>query len=243
MKKSQKRWFALQIAAPALIGFGFAVYYYIQHYTFLYSRPLVGPITTLCLIVFAGYALTLYPKTLQDLRIKTPAQIRHDSWLKIFYYHLPVVLLIITFVVGWMYFTRWLMKWAAGDYFPGLEGLMFLLALLMLGQELMKYLDRKPALRDYVEKKDPEQAPLRLSEKQLQVLIIGQSLLFLLLAWSGFALATGLLLALGKGFLSAEWMIIFIIFAFTPVLVGMIKLEGRVEKWARDHLYIPWNSK
>ena len=242
MKKSQKRWFALQIAAPALLGFGFAVYYYVQNYSFLYSRPLLGPITTLCLVVFAGYALTLYPKTLHDLRIKTPAQIRHDSWLKLLYYHLPMVLLIVTLIVGWMYFTRWLMKWAAGDYFRGLEGLMFLLALLMPGQELMKYLDRRPGLRDYLEKKDPDQPPLRLTDRQLKILIIGQSLLFLLLAWSGFALVTGILLALAKGFLSAEWIIIFVIFAFTPVLVGMIRLETRMEKWARDHLYIPWNS-
>lgn len=242
MKKSQKRWFALQIAAPALIGFGFAVYYYVQNYNFLYSQPLVGPITTLCLIVFAGYALTLYPKTLHELRIKTPAQIRHDSWLKIFYYHLPIVLLMVTFVVAWMYFTRWLMRWAAGDYFPGLEGIMFLLALLMLGQELMKYLDRRTGLRDYLQKKNPEQAPLRLTDRQLKMLVIGQSLLFLFLAWFGFALTTGLLLTLTKRFLSADWIIIFIIFAFTPVLVGMIRLEVRIEKWGRDHLYIPWNS-
>lgn len=242
MKKSQKRWFALQIATPALIGFGFAVYYYVQHYSLLYSKPLVGPISTLCLVVFAGYALTLYPKTLQDLRTKTPAQIRHNSWLKIFYYHLPLVLLIVTFVVGWMYFTRWLMKWAAGAYFPGLEGLMFLLALLMLGQELMKYLERRPGLRDYIEKKDPEQAPLKLTERQLKVLIIGQSLLFLLLAWLAFAVATSLILWIGKSFLSGEWIIIVIIFAFTPILVGLIRMELHLEKWGRDHLYIPWKT-
>ena len=120
---------------------------------------------------------------------------------------------------------------------------MFLLALLMPGQELMKYLDRRPGLQDYLEQKDPDQPPLRLTDRQLKVLIIGQSLLFLLLAWSGFALVTGILLALVKGFLSAEWIIILVIFAFTPILVGMIKLEARIEKWARDHLYIPWNSQ
>jgi len=242
MKRSQKRWFALQIAAPALIGFGLTLYYYVQNYSFLYSKPIVGPITTLCLLVFGAYAFTLYPRTLHDLRSKTPAQIRHDSWLKIFYYHLPIVFLITSFVVGWMYFTRWLMKWAAGAYFPGLEGLMFLLALLMLGQEFMKYLARRPGLRDYIEKKEPEQARLKLTNRQLKVLIIGQSLLFLLLAWLAFAIATALLLALGKDFLSAEWIIIFIIFAFTPILVGLIRLELRLEKWSRDHFYIPWNS-
>ncbi|MBX2875848.1 MAG: hypothetical protein KTR30_27255 [Saprospiraceae bacterium] len=242
MKKSQKRWFALQITAPALIAFGFALYHYTQNYSLLYSKPLVGPITTLCLFVFGAYAVTLYPKTLHDLRSKTPAQVRHDNWLKIFYYHLPIALLIVTFVVGWMYFTRWLMKWAAGAYFPGLEGLMFLLGLLMPGQEVMKYLERRPGLRAYIGKNDPEQAPLKLTEKQLKVLIIGQSLLFLTLAWLAFAIATSLLLSLVKNFLSAEWIIILIIFTYTPIIVGLIKLELRFEKWGRDHLYIPWSS-
>lgn len=241
MKKSKKRWIALQISAPALTIFGFGLYYYIQHYDFLYSKALVGPLSSLALFVWAGYALTLYPKTLHLLRHKTPAELRIENWLKTPFYYIPIALLILAFVVGWMYFTRAIMQWAAGPFFPGLAGLLFILALLMLGQEVMKYLDRRAGLRNYLAQKNPAQGELKLSPKQLKVLVIVQSIFFITFVWLGFTVAT-LLLLLAKDFLSDFLVILGIIIAFTPVIMGMIKLELKLEKWGRDQLYIPWKS-
>lgn len=241
MKKSQKRWIALQISAPALTIFGFGLYYYIQNYHSLYSKALVGPLSTLALVVWGAYALTLYPKSLHSLKYKTVAEVKYENWAKTLFYYIPIALSILAFVVGWMYFTRAVMQWAAGPYFPSLAGLLFILALLMLGQEVMKYLDRREGLRRYLVQKNPTHGELKFSPKQLKVLVIAQSIFFITLTWCGFTAATFLLL-LAKAFLSDYLVVLAIIIAFTPIIVGMIKLEIKLEKWGRDQLYIPWKS-
>ena len=186
--------------------------------------------------------MTLYPKTLLLLKTKSPAELKQLNWIKTLLFYLPIALLVLAFVAGWLYFTRVTMQWAAGKYFPGLEGLLFLLAFLMLGQEVMKYLGRKSGLNTYLVSKAPEQPQLKLSRQALKLLVVAQSLGFLLLTWLGFILATLLLTHLGERGLSNYWLILSVIIAYTPIILGAIQLEKRLEKWARDHLYIPWNS-
>lgn len=242
MKKAQRRWIALQIAAPALIAFGCSLYYYIKNYDYLYSKALVGPLATLSLIVFAAYALTLYPKTLMLLKTRTPAELRYLNWGKTLLIYLPIALLVLVIVAGWIYFSQATIKWAASEYYPGLTGLMFVFAFLMLLQEVMKYLDRRKGLKEYLHPRSRNRVELKFSTAALKVLIVAQSLVFLLVVWFGFTIVTALVIFLARIFLPQGMVMLTILFLYIPVIIISGKLELKLEKWGRDHLYIPWSS-
>lgn len=243
MKKSKRRWLALQIAAPALILFGLSVYYYVQNYSYLYSKALLGPLATLSLIVFGAYALTLYPKTLMLLKTRSPQELRQLNWGKTVLVYIPIALSILGFVAGWLYFTRMTIQWAAGEYFSGLTGLIFVFAFLMILQEVMKILDRQKGLQDYLTSRDRHRPQLKFSASVLRFLVIAQSLVYLAVVWFGFTLVTFLVVLLSKIFLPPSLVLLGVLFLYIPVIIGFGKLELMLEKWGRDYLYIPWSSR
>ncbi len=242
MKKSQKRWIALQIAAPALIAFGIGLYYYIKNYNYLYSNGLLGPLATLSLTVFAAYALTLYPKTLMLLNTRSPSELRQLNWTKTLLIYIPIALLVLAIIAGWLYFSQATIKWAASEYYPGLTGLMFVLAFLMLLQEVMKYLDRRKGLKNYLHPRSRNRVELKFSSPILKLLIVAQSLAFLLTVWFGFTIVTALVIFLARVFLPPAMVMLTILFLYIPVIIIAGKMELKLEKWGRDHLYIPWSS-
>lgn len=243
MKKSQKRWLALQISAPALIAFGFGLYYYIKNYDYLYSNGLLGPLATLSLVVFAAYALTLYPKTLMLLKTRSPRELRQLNWNQTLLIYIPIALLVLAIVAGWLYFSQATIRWASSEYYPGLKGLMFVLAFLMLLQEAMKYLDRRKGLKTYLHSRNRHREQLKFSRSTLKVLVVVQSILFILVVWFGFTIVTALVIYLANIFLPPAMVMLTIMFLYIPVIIISGKLELKFEKWGRDHLYIPWSSR
>lgn len=231
---------AFLIALPALTVFFVLLYLFIGYYDELYSTFL-GPLSGIFLLFMGAYALTLpfnINLALQRFDIRTTTQ---KFFIRPLLIYLPLVLLISASVVLWVYFARISMQWAAQQYFPALETLIYFMTLLMVLQEVMKYLARKEGLSLYEGLPDSARN-LKLSQSVLRVAIILQSVGFLLISWSLFALSTAGIRWLAQDYLSSFLLIMACLISLIIIIGLMIKLEQKLEKQGRDQLYIPWKS-
>lgn len=231
---------AVLIALPALTIFFVLLSLLIIYYTPLYETFL-GPLYALFVFVAAAYALTLPFKINLELKQADIKTVIDKHLTQTFVFYLPIALLISGAVVFWVYFARSSMQWAAQSHFVTLEKLVYFMTLLMVLQEVMKYLSRRKGLATY--ENNPSSAKnLKLGSLALQVLVIFQSVFFLFLNWSLFTLCIAGIRWLVKDLLSD--FILFMVFMLAIILVIglMIKLERRLEKYGRDQLFIPWKS-
>lgn len=240
MKGSKRKLMAILIALPALAIFFVLLSLLIVYYDSLYETFL-GPLYALFVFVVAAYALTLPFKVHLELgqtEIKTVIQ---KHLIQTFTFYIPIALLLCGAVVFWVYFARSSMQWAAQSHFVALEKLVYFMTLLMVLQEVMKFLSRRKGLNAY--EKGPANAKnLKWNSSILQFLVIFQSVFFLFLNWSLFVLCIAVIRGLVKGFFSDFILFMAFVLAMILVIGVMIKLERSLEKYGRDQLFIPWKS-
>ncbi len=240
MKRSKRILLAFLIALPALTFFFVLLYFFIVYYDELYTTFL-GPLSGLFLLFIGAYALTLpfnINLVLQRFDIQTTIQ---KFFIRLLLIYLPLALMICSSVVLWVYFARTSMQWAAQHYFPVLETLIYFMTLLMVLQEVMKYLARKEGLSLY-KGRHISARNLRWSLPVLRIVIVLQSVGFLLISWSLFALSTAGIRWLAQDYLSSFLLIMACLISMIIIIGLMIKLEQKLEKQGRDQLYIPWKS-
>jgi|GEM_PF-1895248 len=240
MKGSKRKLMAVLIALPALTIFFVLLSLLIIYYDLLYETFL-GPLYALFVFVVAAYALTLPFKVNLELKQTDIKAVLHKHLIQTFVFYIPLALLISGAVVFWVYFARSSMQWAAQSHFAALEKLIYFMTLLMVLQEVMKYLSRRKGLHAY-ENGPSNTKNLKWGSSILQLLVIFQSIFFLFLNWSLFALCIAGIRWLLKDFLSGFMLFMAFVLAMILVIGLMIKLERRLEKHGRDQLFIPWKS-
>lgn len=231
---------AFLIALPTLTVFFILLYFLIVYYDELYASFL-GPLSGIFLLFIGAYALTLPFKINLDLKRFDVRDTVQKHVIRPLLIYLPIVLIVSASVVLWVYFARSSMQWAAQQYFPALETLIYFMTLLMVLQEFMKYLARKEGFSLY-EARPSSARNLKWSLSVLRVVVILQSVGFLLLSWSLFALSTAGIRWLAQDYLSNFLLVMAFIITMIIIIGLMIKLEQKLEKHGRDQLYIPWKS-
>lgn len=231
---------AFLIALPALTIFFVLLYLFIAYYAKLYAS-FIGPLYGVFLLFVGAYALTLpFNANLLIKRVGIRSTVQ-KLLIQQFLVQFPLALIFMSLVVLWVYFARTSMQWATQQYFPALETLIYFMTLLMVLQEVMKYLARKEGFSLY--KARPISARnLKWSPSVLRVAIILQSVGFLLLSWSLFALITAAIRWLAQDYLSNFLLVLAFIISMIIIIGLMIKLEQKLEKHGRDQLFIPWKS-
>ena len=237
MSKLKRILSSLLIAALPIALFIGMSYYLVIQYDALYST-IAGPLYMLSLLFVAAYALTMPFRAYLALQQKGAAEVAWEILLQPLMNNGLLVVLIVALTVLWIWGSQLSIQWAAGEDYPAMRSLTFLLAMLMPVQEIMKWMERKRKIAAYASAPQQERH-LRVSVRQLGVMNYLQSILFLVLTWT---LAT-ILIKLAKlalfVHLGPYGRLMAYLLLFILSLLSIKWAELKFVKQLRQRLYIP----
>lgn len=235
---------SLVFSLPVTALFLVFAYVYLTHYDTLFEMYL-GQVLTIPLIMLLVYSLTLPFQNYKTIRDSDWQEALLTHVGRPFLRYFPLALMWMTFAWAWIWFCQYSIKTAVVN--PPSEQFIFLFSCLLPLNEVFKARTRSTDLNDYVDAQEQagsDYGPaLRLSHRQLNVLLYAQSVAFLLIIWCAMILGFFVIEQATMSFLAVDWQHILFVTLMGVIFVGMRKLEKQLESRGRERRYIPWDSK
>lgn len=234
---------SLAFSLPVASVFAGILWVLIYHYDQVYGI-LLGPILMLFALILGAYSLSLIFLNYSTLR--------REGWQAAFSQHvrmpftqvLPVMALIGLAAWAWIFFALVPIGLLVPNAIP--EGVLFLIAFLLLVKELFKIQNRSTIL---TKRLDPTQAPpgeppieYRWNRRMLGFMVYAQSALFLLANWAGLLLLLWVFRQLTQAWMNESLREILNLALMAAWLYVADRGEKRAERFGREQLYLPWKS-